>query len=168
MALEFQNVFLSGLRRWLNTWCKFLDRTWGRGLLYAFTGFAHFSTGHVGGYVLGALLLALAAACWGVSRQASAKLGGLHRRIIAAHTDDLVYVRQVFNRLDVGGTGALSSAQLAAAAKELGSDFTPAELVAIFDYLDADFDGKLSYEEFEAFWTGRSSDVIAWDRIPVL
>jgi len=67
-----------------------------------------------------------------------------------------VYVRQVFNRYDKDDNGYLSPAELASACKEMGSGFTTSELVAIFDYIDADGGGKLSYTEFEAFFTGKT------------
>jgi len=167
LALETQQAFRP-LKRWVNVWAKVLNRTWGRGGLYIVTGGLHLAVRSTIGYALGFGLIAAGVASIVVSRVASRKLSGLHSRIIQGHTDDLVYVRQVFNRMDIGSTGYLSSAQLASVARELGSEFTSSELVAIFEFLDSDFDGKLSYEEFEKFWTGASVDSVAWDRIPVV
>jgi len=168
VALELQQAFFVGIRRWLNVWMKLLNRTWGKGVFYILTAGLHLSAHSTVGYVLGVLLLICGVAAIGISRSASGKLSQLHAQIVKEHTQDLVYVRQVFNRMDTDNTGHLSSAELASACKELGSEFHPNELVAIFDYLDADFDGKLSYEEFEAFWTGKNVQKIAWERIPII
>ncbi len=164
--LEFQQMF-PGLRKWMNTWLKLLNRTVGRGLLMICTGGLHLATRNTAGYVFGSLFLAGGVSLCIVSRVASRKLNTLHNQMIAGHTDDLVYVRQVFNRIDVENSGYLTPAQLASAAKELGSGFTAAELVSIFDYLDEDQDGKLSYDEFERFWKGDLED-LSWDRIAIV
>uniref|UniRef100_A0A7S2W200 EF-hand domain-containing protein n=1 Tax=Mucochytrium quahogii TaxID=96639 RepID=A0A7S2W200_9STRA len=155
-VLEFQQACCGFIRRWINTWMKILTRVWGRGLLYIVAGAMQLSLNNIGGYICGAALITCGILSMTLSKVATNKLGALHERLIAGHTDDLVYVRQVFNRYDKDDNGYLSPAELASACKEMGSGFTTSELVAIFDYIDADGGGKLSYTEFEAFFTGKT------------
>ncbi|GBG26849.1 Calmodulin [Hondaea fermentalgiana] len=166
LLLEFNHMYCGPLKAWINVWLKLLTRVWGRGLFYIFAGGIHLSLKGLFGYLCGFTLLGSGIACLIVSRVASRKLTKLHDRIVQGHTDDLVYVRQVFNRYDKDNNGSLSVPELAACCKELGTDFAANELVAIFEYLDKDFSGKLSYEEFERWWTG--ADSVAYDRVPMV
>jgi len=163
--LEFQHMYFGPLKGWINIWLKMLTRIWGRGIFYILAGGIHLSIGGLIGYLCGALLVCCGVACLILSRIATRELNELHDRIVKEHTDDLVYIRQTFNRYDKDNNGTLSIPELAACAKELGTEFTPPELVAIFEYLDQDFSGSISYDEFERWWTGASE--INYDRIPL-
>ena len=48
--------------------------------------------------------------------------------------------------------------ELAACAASLGSELTSNELVAIFSLLDVDHNGKVDFEEFENWWSGKKPD----------
>lgn len=166
MMLEaHQNPYAKRCQRWMNTWVKMLGRVWGRGIFYVVASGIHMRLAGTLGFVLGLLFLACGVASLAVSRVAAGKLQVLHERVVAGHTDDIVYIRQVFNRYDKDATGFLSVPELAAAARELGSEFTAQELVAIFEYMDADADGKIAFEEFERWFIGGTD--VAYSRIPL-
>ena len=56
----------------------------------------------------------------------------------------------------------LAKEELAVVAKDLGLDIRPGEMVAIFDLLDADKNGKISFDEFKAWWSGQKEVDHAW------
>ena len=78
--------------------------------------------------------------------------------ILCSHSTQ-VYCKQMFNKYDTDHNGALDKPELAAVAKELGSEFTSNELVAIFRLLDEDASGKIEFKEFEDWWTGRKGNI---------
>mmetsp|Transcript_18848 Transcript_18848/g.36991 ORF Transcript_18848/g.36991 Transcript_18848/m.36991 type:complete len:251 (-) Transcript_18848:298-1050(-) len=166
LLLEFNHMYCGPLKSWINVWLKLLTRVWGRGIFYVIAGGIHLSLKGFFGYLCGSALLVSGIACLIVSRAASRKLTALHDRVVQSHTDDLVYVRQVFNRYDKDNSGSLSIPELAACCKELGTDFTANELVAIFEFMDKNFTGSLNYDEFEHWWTGAES--VAYDRVPMV
>ncbi|KAJ1621822.1 hypothetical protein T492DRAFT_559177, partial [Pavlovales sp. CCMP2436] len=53
-----------------------------------------------------------------------------------------------FRSADRDGDGSLDSSELAAVARQLGSDLSRDELVAVFDLLDGDSSGEVDFEEF--------------------
>ena len=102
----------------------------------------------------------------------------------AGHESNETAVREAFARYDTDGNGSLSSAELTMVATDLGTDlhlifhcifpflafiseivsfclpganFTKNELVAVFNLLDQDRSGDVSYEEFSRWWFGDKS-----------
>ena len=130
---------------------------WGRGLCYILAGGMHIALPSTPATAIGVALMVCGVFCLIASQMAASRLNKLHDEVIGSHTDDLVFVRQTFNRFDKDQTGLLSPAELAAACKELGSEFNVNELTAIFMYLDMDADGLISYASFEEWWTGETS-----------
>ena len=124
-----------------------------------------FAQGSVGGYLVGIALIFASVASFVTSYYATRKLTQLHMKIMSEYTasKDEASLRAAFERMDVDHSGALEKEELAVLAKQLGIKLHPGELVAIFDVLDADSNGKISFEEFQAWWTGRKGDyVTAW------
>lgn len=141
-------------------WVKLFSRTKGRGLLYLCLGgiqLAEEDTFNIFSYAIGFGLLGCAVLSFMVSWYASSKLNKLHTAMVRGHTDDIVYCKQMFNKYDLDTSGALDRPELVACAKELGSEFTSNELVAVFTLLDVDHNGKISFSEFENWWKGNAS-----------
>ena len=69
--------------------------------------------------------------------------------------------RLVFEKYDANGDGTIDSAELKAMCRELGRELTARELLHALRQLDADGDGRVSYDEFLAWWShGLSVDVV--------
>ena len=54
----------------------------------------------------------------------------------------------------LAGSGCLDIAELTVVAKELGCQFSPNEMTAIFQMLDDDGNGQISFDEFAKWWLG--------------
>ena len=148
-------------RHSIEHWVKLFSRTKGRGILYLFLGAIQLSAKDFSDFISTAIGISLV--CCGVfsflvSIHASQKLNRLHAAMIQGHTDDLVYARSKFNEFDADNSGALEAPELAACAASLGSELSSNELVAIFSLLDVDHNGKVDFEEFENWWSGKKTD----------
>ena len=126
------------------------------GMQFAESGFAAF--------VAGTLLLMAAIASFGVSCYSSRKLNALHKALKRDYcsSKDEASLRKAFKRMDTDNSGYLEKEELAVVAKDLGLDIRPGEMVAIFDLLDADKNGKISFDEFKAWWSGQKEVDHAW------
>ena len=152
---------------WLEHWVKLFSRVQGRGILYLVLGGMSLASIRTQDNVLyqtietidGIGLIACAFFSFFVSLYAKRKLSDLHKKMVLSHQDDLVYCKQMFNKYDTDHNGALDKAELAAVARELGSEFNSNELIAIFRLLDSDSSGKIEFREFEDWWTGKKSSV---------
>jgi hypothetical protein len=151
---------------WLDHWLKLFGRVRGRGILYLILGGMTLASMHdtdsvmykTIGTIDGIALIACAIFSFIVSRYGSTKLNDVHKKMVLSHGDDVVYCKQMFNKYDTDHSGALEKTELAAVARELGSEFTSNELVAIFRLLDSDSSGKIEFKEFEDWWLGRKYD----------
>ena len=135
-------------------WAKFIGRLQGRGLLYIFLGSVQFGQHFWFTYISGGVMIAAGIACVVVARHAVGKLNKLHAAVVQSHANEPEAMRATFAKYDADHSGALELPELAQVATELGTDLTKNELVAVFNLLDVDKDGKIEIEEFSAWWTG--------------
>jgi hypothetical protein len=128
---------------------KFLEFTWGRGLLYFFVGSLQ-ATNHnlldwaVGGFMMLAGVTAL------LSGIATANDLRRFKSSIANERD----LKEKWRRYDADGDGTLDAKELATFVKESGVRMTRNEIASAFLVLDKNFDDKISYEEFYFWWMG--------------
>lgn len=73
-------------------------------------------------------------------------------------------MRKVFKSFDTDGSGFIDSIELEAVAKELGRPMDAAELEECLKDLDQNKDGKISYEEFAAWWLTGRQGLSGWMR----
>jgi hypothetical protein len=66
--------------------------------------------------------------------------------------------RTVFDRFDVDGNGEIDIEELATLLEALGMDPDDEQLEAARDKLDADESGRLSWDEFRAWWERQGSE----------
>ena len=62
----------------------------------------------------------------------------------------VAYVRDLFNRLDVDGSGGISLEELSQGLEEQGYHVTPIEVEQLMARLDLDADGHIQMDEFAA------------------
>ena len=61
-------------------------------------------------------------------------------------------VWEIFRRYDVNGSGFIDRSELAHLCEALGMALGEDELLVAFDVVDANHSGKISWEEFSAWW----------------
>lgn len=61
-------------------------------------------------------------------------------------------VQDIFNAIDTDGNGYLDHQEIGEVAEVLGFPMSENELAAAFKELDADSNGRISFEEFEQWW----------------
>tara|TARA_B110001452_G_scaffold248830_1_gene235886 strand:+ start:1723 stop:2568 length:846 start_codon:yes stop_codon:yes gene_type:complete len=144
----------------IEVWMKVLARVWGRGTFYLLVAGMQFAEGGVWAYVVGFGLVFAAIGSFVLSYYASHKLRKLHNAMMSQYcsTTDEASVRDAFKRMDANGDGVLEREELAVLSQQLGVNIRAAELVAIFDMLDSDSDGKVTFDEFYSWWSGRKGE----------
>ena len=64
-----------------------------------------------------------------------------------------VHLKKVFQSFDKDNNGFIDITEISAAAKELGIDVTDSDIKEIFDQIDNNHDGKITFEEFSAWFS---------------
>ena len=164
-CLEGTSLVCTRMFKWrIEHWMRILARVWGRGVFYLLIAGMQFAESGFAAFVAGTLLLMAAIASFGVSCYSSRKLNALHKALKRDYcsSKDEASLRKAFKRMDTDNSGYLEKEELAVVAKDLGLDIRPGEMVAIFDLLDADKNGKISFDEFKAWWSGQKEVDHAW------
>ena len=68
-------------------------------------------------------------------------------------------MRTKFNQADIDGNGALSPSELAHVCSLLGTTLKKNELETAVFVLDKNEDGKITFEEFQAWWIGADESI---------
>ena len=136
--------------------CRVLSRVQGRGVMYVLLGLMVLARADITvvDWVCGLALVAVGIFSFLVSFWAKRKIQKIHTALVMGHESDPQAMQEAFNRFDTDGNGSLSSSELAMVASDLGAAFTKNELVAVFDLLDRDHSGDVSFEEFSKWWLG--------------
>ena len=132
--------------RW---YCKFLEYSWGRGLLYFYVGSIQVMNFNildwtVGGYMVFVGIITITSAFQTVKDLRKFRLSIINE-------SDL---REKWLRYDTDGNGSLDARELTKFVKDSGVDMTRNEIASTFLALDKNFDDKISYEEFYFWWMG--------------
>lgn len=72
---------------------------------------------------------------------------------MSIQTEAIVVIKKLFTSFDKNEDGHLNKSELGAFLKALDTPMTRAELNDAFRQLDGDGSGKITCEEFIAFWT---------------
>jgi hypothetical protein len=137
-------------------WCRVLSRVQGRGIMYILLGLMMLARDNLGipDWVCGFALIGVGVFSFLVSFWAKRKIQKIHTALVAGHENDPQAMQAAFDRYDTDGNGSLSASELALVASSLGAEFSKNELVAVFDLLDRDNSGDVSFEEFSRWWLG--------------
>ena len=68
-------------------------------------------------------------------------------------TDDLAELRESFDACDSNGDGWIIVGEFAALLRALDQDLSEDECLLAFEMTDGEGDGRISFEEFMAWWT---------------
>jgi len=144
-------------------WIRMLSRVWGRGVFYLLIASMQLVQGSLFGFLAGAAMAFAGGFSLFVSHNASKKINELHKGLVKQYgVRDTERVREAFRAVDKDGSGALSPTELAGVAVSLGAELTSDELAAVFAMLDADRDGKIEFDEFNAWWQGVKDVNYSW------
>eukprot|EP00519_Triparma_laevis_P007495 CAMPEP_0182511752 /NCGR_PEP_ID=MMETSP1321-20130603/31002_1 /TAXON_ID=91990 /ORGANISM="Bolidomonas sp., Strain RCC1657" /LENGTH=271 /DNA_ID=CAMNT_0024718461 /DNA_START=33 /DNA_END=845 /DNA_ORIENTATION=+ len=152
VILEGQEyAFLRPFRTSVQSYCKLLTYTWGRGVFYMFSGSLMFSQFNLFDMLIGGYMCFIGFTSLIIGQQTANKLTDLKKTLASESV-----VKEKFKAMDVDGNGTLDSKELAALCKSLGSPLDHNELVAAISTMDKDGSGSISYEEFYGWWSGWS------------
>lgn len=145
-----------GSKRKIRFWCRVLSRVQGRGVMYILLGLMCLARTSISisDWICGLSLISVGVFSVLISCWSKHKIQKVHNALVAGHEKDPQAIRSAFDRFDKDGNGSLNAAELALVASELGATFKKNELIAVFDLLDTDSSGDISYEEFSSWWLG--------------
>jgi hypothetical protein len=127
----------------------FLYRPYGRAAFYFFIGILMTCNGGLLGLIGGLFVAAVGAAIFIGSRKAYQALDSLKSQVY-----DKATVMAKFDQFDKDRSGYLDTAELSALCMSLGSTLSKNELESALFILDKDQDGKITKDEFIAWWQG--------------
>ena len=129
-------------------YAKFLEFTWGRGLLYFFVGSLQVSNVNLLDWVVGGWMIFTGVVAIGVGFTASRQM-----RLLKFSIKSEEELRTKWMQYDSNGDGTFDIKDLSRFVKDAGIEMTRNQLAATFLALDRNFDEHISYEEFYAWWT---------------
>ena len=147
-ALEVKDSFIpAAYREKIRKEALFLYRPYGRAGFYFFIGLVMFS---IGGFMTS--LVGVYTAGVGVYIYYGCAQDMKSLEVLRAQAHDEAAMRAQFNAADSSGDGTLSPAELATVCAALGTTLKKNELETAVFVLDKNDDGKISFEEFKAWW----------------
>ena len=135
--------FQAGIRYY----CKFLEFTWGRGTLYFFVGSLQVSNWNMLDWAVGGWMMFVGITAIAVGISTSRQL-----RLLKFSVKDLEDLKLKWKEVDEDGNDTLDAKELTNFSKNAGLDMSRNEIAAAFLALDHNFDEKISFEEFYAWW----------------
>ncbi len=147
-ALEFKDSFIpAAYRETIRKEALFLYRPYGRAGFYFGVGLILISVGGVVTPLVGIYTSAVGLYIYYGS------LGALKNlNLLRAQAHDEPTMRAKFAEADADGSGYIEPGELAAVCGSLGTTLKKNELESAVFLLDKNDDGKISYEEFRAWW----------------
>jgi EF-hand domain pair/COPI associated protein len=147
VSIEAPGVLSVDLAAKVRYYAKFLEYTWGRGILYIFCGSLQVTNVNmldwcVGGWMI---LVGITAIIVGMSTQKQLRL----LKLSIKSEEDL---KQKWNQYDTSGSGSLDVKELTAFVRGEGIEMSSNEVAATFMALDKNFDDRITFEEFQAWW----------------
>mmetsp|Transcript_3238 Transcript_3238/g.5478 ORF Transcript_3238/g.5478 Transcript_3238/m.5478 type:complete len:249 (+) Transcript_3238:22-768(+) len=134
--------------RGVRYYAKFLEYTWGRGLLYFFVGSLQVSNVNILDWVVGGWMVFTGVVAIGVSFAANRQMSLLKFSI---KSEEDLRARWIAH--DSNGDGTFDIKDLTRFIQSSGLRMTRNEIAAAFLALDRNFDEHVSYEEFYAWWS---------------
>ena len=140
----------------IERWVMFLSTTTGRGVLLFFVGALDMSSCTANKYTLypmigvGGLSVLVGLITMAVGARASGKLNR-----VLAKIDSEERLKAFFYQADKDGNNGLDKKELAEVCTKMGVDLGEQETILLLDMLDADNDGRISFEEFKTWWMAR-------------
>ena len=138
----------SGIRYY----CKFLEYTWGRGLLYFFCGTLQVSNWNILDWAVGGFMIFVGVTACGVGIAAARDL-----RLVKFAIKNEAQLKAAWDAHDLDKNGKLDVKELTAFVNDTGVDMTRNEIAAAFLALDKNFDDKITYEELYFWWNATGS-----------
>mmetsp|Transcript_1509 Transcript_1509/g.2109 ORF Transcript_1509/g.2109 Transcript_1509/m.2109 type:complete len:253 (-) Transcript_1509:286-1044(-) len=136
------------LTKGIRFYAKFLEHTWGRGLLYFFCGSLQLSNWNMLDWAVGGFMMFVGVTAIGVGIAAARDL-----RLVKFSIKDEVQLKQAWDDHDVDKNGKLDVKELTAFVADTGVDMTRNEIAAAFLALDRNFDDQITYEEIYYWWS---------------
>ncbi len=148
VALEFRDSFIpSTFRDRIRKEALFLYRPYGRAAFYAGVGMVLICVGGAITTLIGMYTTAVGAYIYMGSMGAMKSLSALRAQ---AHDEDTL--RAKFQEADKDKSGYVDSQELAGICCALGTTLKKNELESALFLLDKNEDGKITFEEFRAWW----------------
>jgi hypothetical protein len=143
------------LGKGIRYYAKFLEYTWGRGMLYFFCGSLQVANVNMLDWCVGGWMILVGGTAIGVGISTQRQL-----RLLKFSVKSEEDLKAKWQEYDVSGDNKLDMKELAAFVRGAGIDMTRNEIAATFMALDRNFDDKIAFEEFYMWWmnTGPSSD----------
>mmetsp|Transcript_3463 Transcript_3463/g.4678 ORF Transcript_3463/g.4678 Transcript_3463/m.4678 type:complete len:244 (-) Transcript_3463:257-988(-) len=140
------------LQNGIRHYAKFLEFTWGRGMLYFFVGSLQASNWNILDWAVGGFMMFVGFTAVSVGAITAIKMRRL--RLSISTEEEL---KKQWQMADVDGNGTLDIKELSIFASNAGLNMTRNEIAAAFDAMDRNFDEKVQFEEFYLWWTGGKS-----------
>lgn len=131
----------------IHEYAKFLEFTWGRGLLYILAGTLQLSDWGLIDLIVGWLMTILGLVAIIVGLATAKKLKELKAAI--ANEEDL---KKRWAEADADGDGSLDAKELYDFAEKAGLKVSKYEIATAFSTIDKNFDDLLQFEEFYEWW----------------
>ncbi len=148
VCLEFKHVLIPmKYKEMIRKEAQFLYRPYGRAGFYVAVGVIMLSMGGLFTFVVGAYTVAVGVYIYYGSSSALKALAAMKEG-----SSDPAAVKARFDRADANKDGFLDTAELASVCTELGTSMNKNELESALFILDKNGDGKISLEEFQAWW----------------
>lgn len=142
--------------RYLNSgvryYAKFLEYTWGRGILFFYCGSLQASNWNILDWAVGGFMIFVGVTAIGVGIAAAREL-----RLVKFAIKDEAMLKKKWEEYDVDKNGSLDVKELTAFIRDAGVDMTRNEIAAAYLALDKNFDDKITYEEMYYWWTASGS-----------
>lgn len=155
-TLEYKDVLLTAqVRAQIRKEALFLYRPYGRAAFYFFVGVLQIAQGGLIGCLVGFYTTIVGIIIYSASKNALRALDN-----IRASLKTEAEVAAQFARFDTDNNGCLDPAELAKLCQALGATQSLNELESALFVLDKNADGKVSYEEFLDWWSGRADNMV--------
>jgi hypothetical protein len=80
------------------------------------------------------------------------EMSGIYERVMVSDTDPNAELREIFNHYDRDKSGQIEAREFARICESQGLELDDDELAAGIAVVDADGDGKVSWDEFVGWW----------------
>ena len=158
------NSILDGrrLQEGVRFYAKFLEYTWGRGVLYFFVGTLQFANWDLMDWIVGGWMMAVGAMACAAGVKTAHDLRRL--RLTIRNERDL---KEKFKKYDKHNHGYWGIKELSEFIADSGLVMSQNEVVSAYMALNKNFDDKLRYEELVDWWTRPSRGDLGFERVSV-